>query len=51
MTDAFEFVRLIGSVVASLANALGTAWGFIVTAFTVTLLFAVFKQIGYRNGD
>ena len=51
MVEGFEFVRVIGSIVSSLVASLGTAWDFILAAVTIMFVLAIFKQIGYRNGD
>lgn len=51
ISQATQFVRLIGSIVASICDAIGPAWEFIVWAVTILFILALFKQIGYRNGD
>lgn len=51
MSDAVAFIDVIASIVSSFVNALGPAWDFIMAAVTIMFVLAIFKQIGYRNGD
>ena len=51
LQDAASFVRMIGSIVASIVNALGPGWQFYAAAITMLFLLALLKQVGYRNGD
>lgn len=51
LSDAVSFIHIVGSIVASIVNAMGEAWQFYVSALTILFVLAIMKQVGYRNGD
>ena len=51
ISEAVDFINIIGSIVRSICVAMGEAWQFYLSAISILIVLAIFKQVGYRNGD